>query len=372
MSARPDPASPRDLARPLVRALAAAVMVLTLAACGLRAETPPPTRAQPRRRRAGPRPHGRRLPRPSRRPRRRPRCCPTAPSSRSRPCSPTCPRSPTSTPTSSAASTSRVSRRPPTPPPRRPTRGRPPTVADVLAELATATRTALADADAVPDGPLARLVASVATSRGELATRLAHATGAEVPSLVPDATAPVEPTPSPTAGLDGLGTDELGDARARARPGRLRVRGDRRASSPATSAAPPPRPPSRTARAASTGRRRRHRRRRPGPAPGVLHAPRRARRPGGRHDARPHARDVGRRRLRERGRRRPPRAAGRARRRVRAATDDAAAGARPRSRSRASRSAPSSPRADAPAQTATSEHGAGATCSDVAATAVRR
>ena len=41
-------------------------------------------------------------------------------------------------------------------------------VAEVLDQLAAATRTALTDADAVTDGPLARLVASVATSRGEL------------------------------------------------------------------------------------------------------------------------------------------------------------------------------------------------------------
>ncbi|WP_456786483.1 DUF4439 domain-containing protein [Cellulomonas sp. P5_C5] len=81
-----------------------------------------------------------------------------------------------------------------------PTTSAPPTasVADVLAELAAATRTALTDADTVTDGPLARLVASVATSRGELATRLALATGAEMPSLVPDEpTASTEPEPSP-------------------------------------------------------------------------------------------------------------------------------------------------------------------------------
>lgn len=85
-------------------------------------------------------------------------------------------------------------------------------VAEVLEDLAAATRTALADADTVTDGPLARLIASVATSRGELATRLARATGADVPSLVPDAPvaptepAPTEPAPSPE------GTASAGDA----------------------------------------------------------------------------------------------------------------------------------------------------------------
>ncbi len=56
------------------------------------------------------------------------------------------------------------------------------------------------------------MIASVATSRGELAVRLAAATGAEVPSLVP------EPSPTPAAtgeqspqpgGVDGLTTEDL-------------------------------------------------------------------------------------------------------------------------------------------------------------------
>ncbi|WP_456845183.1 DUF4439 domain-containing protein [Cellulomonas sp. P5_C6] len=205
MSARQDPAAPRDLPRPWVRGLAAAVMVLTLAACGLRAETPPPVEPSPdaveqvRARTvadslalaeaataAALLPDG--------------AVDPVAPVLAdvtgfsgqhaeqlggvyvSGLPSPT--ESPSSTPTTSTA-----------------------TVAEVLDELATATRTALADADAVTDGPLARLVASVATSRGELATRLAHATGAEVPSLVPDAAA--SPSPSPT-GVDGVTTEEAG------------------------------------------------------------------------------------------------------------------------------------------------------------------
>jgi hypothetical protein len=87
-------------------------------------------------------------------------------------------------------------------------------VAEVLEQLAAATRTALTDADAVTDGPLARLVASVATARAELATRLAQATGAELPALVPDApAAPVDPTPSPDGSApptDGLSPTELG------------------------------------------------------------------------------------------------------------------------------------------------------------------
>ncbi|MBO3084412.1 DUF4439 domain-containing protein [Cellulomonas fengjieae] len=70
-------------------------------------------------------------------------------------------------------------------------------VAEVLDRLGSATRTALTDADAVADGPLARLVASVATSRGELAVRLAQATGAEVPALVPDQVATADPSPTP-------------------------------------------------------------------------------------------------------------------------------------------------------------------------------
>src|SRR6478735_9219523 len=185
MSARPDPASPRDLARPLVRALAAAVMVLTLAACGLRAETPPPVEPSPdavEQVRARTVADSLAL---------AAAAAALLPDGAVEPVAPVLADvsafsgqhadqlggvyvsglpapsgSPTATPTASTA-----------------------TVADVLAELGTATRTALADADAVADGPLARLVASVATSRGELATRLAHASGAEVPSLVPDAAA---------------------------------------------------------------------------------------------------------------------------------------------------------------------------------------
>ena len=207
MSARPDPASPRDLARPLARALAAAVMVLTLAACGLRAETPPPTEPSPdavEQVRARTVADSLALAQAA-------AAAALLPDGAAEPVAPVLADvsafseqhadqlggvyvsglpaptgSPTSSPTTAAA-----------------------TVGDVLVELATATRTALTDADAVPDGPLARLVASIATSRGELATRLARAAGAEVPSLVPDEAPPVDPTPSPSASVDGLGTDEL-------------------------------------------------------------------------------------------------------------------------------------------------------------------
>lgn len=96
-------------------------------------------------------------------------------------------------------------------------------VATLLAELATATTTSLTDADTVDDGDLARLVASIATSRSELTTRLAAAAALPVPPVDPpavDASAPSadetstasaqaplpEPTPStvPRPDLDAL------------------------------------------------------------------------------------------------------------------------------------------------------------------------
>lgn len=76
----------------------------------------------------------------------------------------------------------------------------PATVQDVLDTLAATTSTARADAAAVEDGPLARLVASVAAARADLAARLAAALG------VPD------PTPAP---VPGTGPDvSAGDDRA--------------------------------------------------------------------------------------------------------------------------------------------------------------
>lgn len=66
----------------------------------------------------------------------------------------------------------------------------PPGVADVaglLAELVDGAARAAGDADDVPDADLARLVASVAVSRGSLAGRLAAAAGLPVPTASDDA-----------------------------------------------------------------------------------------------------------------------------------------------------------------------------------------
>ena len=85
-----------------------------------------------------------------------------------------------------------------------------PDAATFLAELATATTTALSDADAVEDGDLARLVASIATSRAELTTRLAQAAALPAPAVDPSADGATAPpatdaatpaaTPDPSAG----------------------------------------------------------------------------------------------------------------------------------------------------------------------------
>lgn len=74
----------------------------------------------------------------------------------------------------------------------------PPTGAELLVTLAAATRAAAADADRVDDGALARLLASVATSRGELTVRLAAAVSSPVPDTTP--TAADATTNSPPAG----------------------------------------------------------------------------------------------------------------------------------------------------------------------------
>ncbi|KQY20624.1 hypothetical protein ASD16_20190 [Cellulomonas sp. Root485] len=214
MSADQNPAGHRDHARPgsaVVRALAVAVTVLTLAACGLRVETPPPVEPSPdavEQVRARTVADSLAL-----------SAAATAaallPDGAVEPVAPVLADvtgfsdqhadqlggvyvsglpAPTGSPTTSAPTTTAAS------------------VADVLEQLASATRTALADADAVTDAPLARLVASVATSRGELATRLAQATGVEVPSLAPDATtATAAPTPSPSStDGDSLSATEMG------------------------------------------------------------------------------------------------------------------------------------------------------------------
>lgn len=214
MSVDENPAGHRDHARParfVVRALAAAVTVLTLAACGLRVETPPPVEPSPdavEQIRARTVADSVALSAAA-------SAAALLPDGAVEPVAPVLADvtgfsdqhaeqlggvyvSGLPAPSGSPTATS-------TPPA--------PSVADVLEELAAATRTALTDADAVTDGPLARLVASVATSRGELATRLAQATGAEVPSLVPDETAEADPTPSPdstAAQGDALSADEVG------------------------------------------------------------------------------------------------------------------------------------------------------------------
>ncbi|QGQ19657.1 DUF4439 domain-containing protein [Cellulomonas sp. JZ18] len=82
-----------------------------------------------------------------------------------------------------------------------------PDAGTLLVTLVEDAATASADADAVPDGPLARLVASVATSRADLARRLSTATGLPLPAVDEDrdepsgsgASAGASPAPSPDA-----------------------------------------------------------------------------------------------------------------------------------------------------------------------------
>ncbi len=72
--------------------------------------------------------------------------------------------------------------------------------ADVLAELGASSATARAGAVSVPDGPLARLLTSVSTSRALLATSLAGALGVAAPAGAEAAALPAEtadPTPPP-------------------------------------------------------------------------------------------------------------------------------------------------------------------------------
>ncbi|WP_019137516.1 DUF4439 domain-containing protein [Cellulomonas massiliensis] len=88
--------------------------------------------------------------------------------------------------------------------------------AAVLALLVPATEHALADADAAGDGPLARLLAAVATSRAELARRLATAAGLDVPDVAavpePGTSADLAPAREPGEedddGDDASGTPE--------------------------------------------------------------------------------------------------------------------------------------------------------------------
>ncbi|MFC8193248.1 DUF4439 domain-containing protein [Cellulomonas sp. NPDC057328] len=79
--------------------------------------------------------------------------------------------------------------------------------AALVAELADDAATAAADADEVADGPLARLVASVATSRAELADRLADATGLPRPESAGPADAPAD---TQDGGTPDAGTPDAG------------------------------------------------------------------------------------------------------------------------------------------------------------------
>ncbi|MGV8968142.1 MAG: DUF4439 domain-containing protein [Cellulomonas sp.] len=108
--------------------------------------------------------------------------------------------------------------RPGTPSPATPTESAAPTapatapVDAVIAQLVLAAASARADAASVPDGELARLLASVSTARLLVARQLAGAAGLDVPPL-PEATAPttVPAGPAPSA-LSALvaGEDEAG------------------------------------------------------------------------------------------------------------------------------------------------------------------
>lgn len=85
--------------------------------------------------------------------------------------------------------------------------------ADVLAALLAATDVALADAEAYPDGPTARLLAAVGAARGDLAARLGTALAVEpaAPTAEPDAPT-AEPTALPTgpaAVPEGVTADDV-------------------------------------------------------------------------------------------------------------------------------------------------------------------
>lgn len=85
-----------------------------------------------------------------------------------------------------------------------------PDAAAVLAALAPATEHALADADAAGDGPLARLLAAVATSRADLTRRLATAAGLAVPDVaaVPEPGTSADLAPAREPGEDDAGGDD--------------------------------------------------------------------------------------------------------------------------------------------------------------------
>lgn len=86
-------------------------------------------------------------------------------------------------------------------------------VTELLGELVDDAARAAADADAVPEGELARLVASVAVARDALADRLAAATG--VPRPEPSVTGAQDGdagTPGADEGTDGTATDDAAPA----------------------------------------------------------------------------------------------------------------------------------------------------------------
>ncbi|GEM_PF-266222 len=83
-------------------------------------------------------------------------------------------------------------------------------VGQVLADLATDAGRALDDADAVTDGPLARLVGSVGTARGELATRLAAALGVPAPEVVTSAGTAADGAAADGAAAAGGGGETTG------------------------------------------------------------------------------------------------------------------------------------------------------------------
>ncbi|GEL94331.1 DUF4439 domain-containing protein [Cellulomonas composti] len=84
----------------------------------------------------------------------------------------------------------------------------PATAQDVLDLLADTSATARTDTDAVTDGPLARLLGSVATARAQLMTRLAAAADLPVPEQPAD---PAAPSATPTATPTGVSSDPTTD-----------------------------------------------------------------------------------------------------------------------------------------------------------------
>lgn len=77
----------------------------------------------------------------------------------------------------------------------------PSTPTDVVALLTSAAARALASADTDPDGAMARLLGSIGTARGQLATRLAIALGLPAPAAAPTAApgSPAATSPAATA-----------------------------------------------------------------------------------------------------------------------------------------------------------------------------